>query len=78
MKTHEQYKLELARDIHEIREAWRQVDVELTEDQAEDLWGEYSNSVCAGWIGPLHLYWDAPSIRSATEEFLTNVLPQSH
>ena len=75
MKTLEQYELEQALDIHRIREAWRRVDVELTEDQAEDLWIYYSESVCAGWIGPVHKYWTLVSIRGATEEFLPNVLP---
>jgi hypothetical protein len=66
-------------DLEIIIREWKLASIELTKEQADELWGLYSESASAGWIGPIRKSGDAPDkryswVRDATREFLPNVL----
>lgn len=63
-------------DLEIIIREWKLAGVELSVDQADELWGLYSESVCASWIG-IHKDTDTKRyswVRDATREFLSQVL----
>jgi len=66
-------------DVDIIIKEWKLAGIELTIEQADELWGLYSESVCAGWIGPIRKSGDKEGtryswVRDATREFLSDVL----